>query len=158
MPTDNHEAALQPSDNPDDYAQNKLFEAISRAEQAHNGQYDKSGLPYIHHPIAVMVACQKHGIDAMIAAVLHDVVEDTDALDLNDIDHYFGAKVVRAVDAVTRREGETYRAFIERAKNDPIGRLVKIEDIWHNLSPARREGLPKGLEFRYFEALAVLNG
>lgn len=129
-----------------------LDRAIELAIQAHAGQFDKAGEPYILHPLRVMLA--QDGEVARIVGVLHDAVEDSD-LTLEDLEHEgFAPEVIVAVDSVTRRGDESYSSFIERAGRDPIGRLVKIADLRDNLrgpvdaSPSRRE--------KYLAALRTL--
>lgn len=73
----------------------------------------------------------------MIVAVLHDTVEDTHWT-LKDLHAAgFSSEVVEAVDCLTRREGETYDEFIERAKSNPLARRVKLVDIEDNLNITR---------------------
>ena len=135
-----------------------VHDAIILATQAHRGQKDKLGVDYIYHPLRVMLAMETD--EARMAAVLHDVVEDTwVTLDKLAREGY-SSDVLAAVDAVTRRLGEVYLSeFIPRAKADPIGRLVKIADIEDNL--ARLQFLPSaserdGMAARYEKALAML--
>jgi (p)ppGpp synthase/HD superfamily hydrolase len=108
-----------------------LEKAIAVAAAAHAGQVDKAGEPYILHPIRVML--RLHGDDARIAGVLHDVVEDTEWTLDGLSEAGFSDVVVDAVESVTRREHETYEAFIARASKNPIGRRVKIADLEDNL-------------------------
>lgn len=126
-----------------------LSTAIKLAVDAHYGQVDKSGQPYILHPLRVMLAQERQ--DDRIAAVLHDVVEDSDSVGHGDILALFGADVHEAVFALTRQPDEEYRAFIRRAKSNPIARRVKIADILDNLRPGAEHLVP-----RYQAALAVL--
>ena len=105
--------------------------ALAIAAEAHAGQTDKGGEPYILPPIRVMLATS--GLHARIAALLHDVVEDSewtlDALRAEGFPQAF----VEAVDAVTRRAGEDYLAFCRRAAAHPVGRAVKLADLRDNL-------------------------
>lgn len=104
------------------------------ARLAHAGQVDKQGRDYADHhlkPIAESLA--EHGGLAVIAGWLHDIVEDT-SWTVAEVEQHFGPVVARAVDAVTRREGETYAELIARAAADPLGRLVKLADNAHNLA------------------------
>lgn len=137
-----------------------LDEASALAKTAHAGQVDKAGNPYYLHVFAVRDALAEHGIDAQIAGVLHDVIEDTgitaDELRAAGVpDH-----VVRAVESVTRRPDETYMELIARAAADPLGRLVKLADNHHNSDEARLALLPAdkaaGLRERYRKAREVL--
>lgn len=136
-----------------------IHDAIILAVEAHRGQKDKLGVDYIYHPLRVMQAMATD--EARMAAVLHDVVEDTGlTLDFLAKEGY-PPGVLSAVDAVTRRLGEVYLSeFIPRAKADPIGRLVKIADIQDNL--ARLQFLPSanerdGMATRYEKALLILS-
>src|SRR5690606_9860935 len=100
-----------------------LERALAIAAEAHAGQRDKGGAPYVLHPIRVMLR-----LDATpdrIAGVLHDVVEDS-AWTLDSLRaEGFSEEVVRAIDHLTRREGEPYEAFVRRAGEDPIAARVK---------------------------------
>ena len=112
-----------------------LERAIAIAAEAHAGQHDKSGAPYILHPLRVMLGMQTE--EERIVAVLHDVVEDCDwSLDGLRAEG-FSSAVLRAIDSVTKRKGEDYEAFVARAAADPIGRRVKLADLKDNSDPAR---------------------
>ena len=112
-----------------------LAEAIALAATAHVNQKDKAGAPYILHPLRMMQSLTAE--DERIAAVLHDVVEDTD-LTLDDLrQRGFTESVVSAVDALTKRDGEAYDQFIERARQHPVARRVKLADIEDNLDLLR---------------------
>lgn len=137
-----------------------IHDADALAEVAHAGQVDKAGNPYIDHPRAVAATLAEHGDNAVMAGLLHDTVEDTD-ITLDRLRQMgFPAEVVDAVDAVTRRDGETYMQFVARAAQHPLGRLVKLADNAHNSSPERLAALDpdtaRGLERRYGRARAVL--
>lgn len=112
-----------------------LEEAVAIAVEAHRGMVDKAGAPYILHPIRVMM--KMDGEIERIAAVLHDVVEDTDWTLDGLAGHGFPAEVVQAVDALTRREGESYEDFVRRAAATPAARVVKRADIEDNLDLSR---------------------
>jgi (p)ppGpp synthase/HD superfamily hydrolase len=133
-----------------------LERAIALAAQAHAGQVDKGGAPYILHPLRVMLA--QTSVAAMIVGVLHDVVEDT-ALSLQHLrDEGFTDGVVSGVDAVSRREGETYREFVLRAAAHPLGRPVKLADLADNSDLARFEepterDRSRAIHYRKFIAL-----
>jgi (p)ppGpp synthase/HD superfamily hydrolase len=137
------------------------IEAADRlAEGAHAGQFDKAGNPYIDHPRAVARMLREHGDEAVMAGLLHDVVEDT-YVTLDDLRAAgFPERVVAAVDAVTRRQGETYMDFVRRGATDELGRLVKLADNAHNSSPERLAALEpevaQGLGRRYARAREIL--
>ena len=103
--------------------------------RAHHGQVDKQGRDYVeHHLHPIAESLRPFGRSAYVAGLLHDVVEDTDTTYAQLSELGFSDVVVAAVRSVTRQEGETYDALIERAAADPLGRLVKLADNWHNLS------------------------
>jgi len=139
----------------------RVRQAIQFASIRHRDQKDKAGKPYIAHCFRVALAVWNCGEDHFIAGILHDTVEDT-ATTLDEIENLFGKNVRNAVDSVSRREfpkKEPYDEFVLRSKADPIGRIVKIADLYDNMSPERRPEPPveldKKLE-RYEKALAVL--
>lgn len=139
-----------------------IADADALAEHAHRGQVDKAGRPYIEHPRAVARMLAEHGDHAVMAGLLHDVVEDT-PVTLDDLRTAgYPSEVVDAVDSVTRRQGETYMDMIRRAAAHPLGRLVKLADNAHNGDEARLAVLePAVAEFlrrRYAKARAVLLG
>lgn len=110
----------------------ELAKALCR--YAHRGQTDKAGAPYYLHPFAVSEKVQDE--DGKIVALLHDVIEDT-GIRIDTIQDLFGPEVSEAVLSVTRRDGESYMDFIARAKQDPIGRRVKLADLAHNMDVSR---------------------
>ncbi|MBN8506854.1 MAG: HD domain-containing protein [Burkholderiales bacterium] len=149
-----------------------LERAIEIAAQAHAGQTDKGGAPYILHPLRVMLKLADPR--AQIPAALHDVVEDGKGWNIERLaDEGFDADVVEAVRAVTKRTDEMpapgssdaektqlYLQFVGRAAAHPIGRLVKAADLAENLDASR---LPQPLSAkdearlaRYRQALALL--
>jgi len=129
------------------------------AAEAHAGQTDKAGAAYILHPLRVMLRLPS--LEEKIAAVLHDVVEDTPWTLEGLREAGFSEAVVSAVDALTRRTGETYEDFVARAATHPIGRTVKRADLEDNMDLSR---LPHPTEadlarlHRYRRALALLGG
>jgi (p)ppGpp synthase/HD superfamily hydrolase len=139
-----------------------LSDADRLAERAHHGQVDKAGRPYIDHPrtVAAMLLVDGHGVHAAMAGLLHDAVEDTDVTLADLRAAGYPDEVVDAVDAVTRREGETYMDMIRRAAAHPLGRLVKLADNQTNSDPTRLALLPEAdaarLRKRYEKARTVL--
>jgi hypothetical protein len=112
-----------------------LEKAIAIAVEAHAGQADKAGQPYILHPLRVMMRCGSD--DAKTVAVLHDVVEDT-GMTLDALRQAgFSDAIVEAVDGMTKRQDESYEDFVRRAGSNPLSREVKIADISDNLNVAR---------------------
>jgi (p)ppGpp synthase/HD superfamily hydrolase len=116
-------------------ALDNLEDVIAFAVQAHKGQKDKVGDPYILHPLRMMT--RVYGTHARMAALLHDVVEDT-GHSLEDL-RALGvpAPVLAAVDCLTKRKGESYEQFVERVLTDPIARKVKLADLEDNMDVRR---------------------
>ena len=112
-----------------------LERAIAIAATAHAGQLDKGGAPYILHPLKVML--RMSSLEERIVAVLHDVVEDC-GISLEDLrKEGFSEAVLSAIEAVTKVPGESYEDFVERAAQNPIGRVVKLADLEENSDLSR---------------------
>lgn len=114
---------------------NKYVEAYRLAEEAHKGQLDKGGKPYIEHPVRVAQMCKS--LEAKTVAMLHDVIEDTF---LTEDDLYkagFDEKIVQTVVDLTRKDGETYMDFIRRLSVNELAREVKIADLHDNMDVSR---------------------
>jgi len=112
-----------------------LESAIAIAVRAHAGQTDKSGQLYILHPLRVMFRCQTD--EQRIVAILHDVIEDTSVTVEELRNQGFSEMILAALDCVTKREGESYQAFVERAAANPIARQVKLADLEDNMDLRR---------------------
>jgi len=112
-----------------------LERAIAIAATAHAGQVDKGGSPYILHPLKVML--RMTALEERIVAVLHDVVEDC-GISLDDLrKEGFSEEVLSAIESVTKVPGESYEHFVERAAQNPIGRVVKLADLEENSDLSR---------------------
>ncbi len=109
--------------------------AISIALEAHKGQLDKGGSPYILHPLAVMNRVET--IEEKIVAVLHDVIEDTEVTIEQLRELGFSEEIVKAIGLLTRSEEESYEQFIEKTTTNRIARNVKIADIQENMNLSR---------------------
>lgn len=112
-----------------------LERAIAIAVDAHRGQTDKAGQPYVLHPLRIMLALETE--EERIVGVLHDVVEDSDWTFDALRGEGFSAEIVEALESVTKREGEAYEAFVVRAGANPIGRAVKRADLRDNSDLSR---------------------
>jgi (p)ppGpp synthase/HD superfamily hydrolase len=113
-----------------------LERAIALAAEAHAGQVDKAGEPYILHTLRVML--QQRSTPAMIVAVMHDVLEDCPGWTEQRLQgEGFTSDMIEALKAVTKLQGEGYDAFIRRAGSHPIGRSVKLADLRDNLDIRR---------------------
>jgi (p)ppGpp synthase/HD superfamily hydrolase len=112
-----------------------LERAIELAARAHAGQVDKAGQPYILHPLRLMFAV--HTPHERMAAVLHDIVEDTHVTFEQLVHEGFPAEVVAAVRALTKHEGENRLDAARRAAGDPVARVVKLADVNDNMDLSR---------------------
>lgn len=122
----------------------------------HDNQKDKNNDIYYKHPLAVAgYFLQERDIEAAVVAILHDLVEDT-PVTMDYIYMNYPTPIASAVDAITRREDETYRQYIKRLCSNDIARRVKKEDIKDNLNPCR---LFKDAPLdRYYRALGWIQG
>lgn len=112
-----------------------LERAIAIAAQAHAGQVDKGGQPYILHPLRVMLRVA--GERERIAAVLHDVVEDS-SVTLADLSaEGFDQDILDALQALTKLPGESRIDAAHRAAAHPIARTVKLADNAENSDLSR---------------------
>ncbi len=122
-----------------------IEKAIEIAAKAHAGTQDKSGVPYILHPIRVMLGVE--GEAAQIVAVLHDVVEDT-PLTLDDIrSEGFNVEVVEALSLVTHEPDQSYAEYVIACKPNPIARQVKLSDLRDNSTLARMLLRPHNIDW-----------
>lgn len=114
----------------------QLEDAIAFAVEAHRGQKDRLGRPYILHPLHLMLQMETE--DEMIAAVLHDVVEDTDYT-IDDLRERLGLgeAVVEAIRLLTHEAADSYEAYVQRLKQNAIARKVKLADLRHNMDIRR---------------------
>jgi (p)ppGpp synthase/HD superfamily hydrolase len=110
--------------------------AMIYAYEKHHGQYDKGGVPYIMHPLAV-AEMMNQDEDAVVVALLHDVVEDTGTSLEELLDAGFDLYIVQAVDAISRRPGEKYMDYLVRVKANPLATKVKLGDLTHNSDYSR---------------------
>ena len=124
-----------------------LQRAYDVAEERHRGQIRKSGDPYITHPLAVATILADLGMDTitLVAALLHDTVEDT-GYSLESLENDFGAEVAHLVDGVTKldkvalgnaAEAETIRKMIIAMARDPRVLVIKVADRLHNMRTMR---------------------
>lgn len=120
---------------------NLLDVAIKIAVNAHSGQIDKAGQPYILHPLKVMFTLSNE--KDKIVGVLHDVIEDTDITYEDLIANGFEGEteILDALKSVTKKDDETYDDFIDRVALNPIGKRVKLADLQDNMDLSRISNL-----------------
>ncbi len=115
-----------------------VIKAIRFAYKAHHGQYDVSGVPYIFHPYHL--AEQFDNETEVCAALLHDVVEDTD-ITLEELCKEFPDRITDAIRLLTHQDGEDYFDYIIRLKDNPAAKAVKLADLRHNMDESRIAGV-----------------
>ncbi len=113
--------------------------ALQIALQAHAGQKQKNGEPYILHPLRVMM--QMDTIPGKIAAILHDVIEDSDWTLEQLAEKGISPEVLEVVDLLTHYERDSYEAYIERLKKNPLARKIKLADLSDNMNIRRLSSL-----------------
>lgn len=112
-----------------------LERAISLAADAHAGQVDKAGQPYILHPLRVMLRVDTD--EERIAAVLHDIVEDTPITLEHLAQEGFSDAILKAVEALTKLPGENRLEAAARAAENKIACAVKLADNTENMDLRR---------------------
>ncbi len=113
-----------------------INKAIETAAKAHDGQVDKAGQPYIYHPLRVMLYAQ--GDERVkCAAVLHDVMEDSDITETDLIKIGFGEDIITALKLLTREEGQDYFDYVRALKKNSIAKAVKLADLKDNMDMSR---------------------
>ena len=118
---------------------NLTNKAMRIAYNAHNGQLDKSDVPYIFHPFHL--AEQMKTEHEVIVALLHDVVEDTD-VNLEDLAaEGFPRDVLEAVRLLTHDRSVPYMEYIAGLKDNALAKKVKMADLLHNSDVTRLEGI-----------------
>lgn len=127
-----------------DFLKNHMNElltiAIRISNDAHLGQVDKGGNPYILHPLAVMNLIKEDdyffNIACKIVAILHDTVEDTDVT-LEKLSYIFPKYIVHSIDIISKREFQSKNEYYRDVKDNPIARVVKLADLTHNMDISR---------------------
>lgn len=135
--------------------ENEVFEkALSIAVEAHRGQVDKLGMPYILHPLEVARRVDTLGLKTI--AVLHDVIEDTEITAEDLVEKGVPREIVEIVEILTKPQGEDYEEYVRRVAKNAKARKVKLADLDHNTSPERADGLNERLRAKYRLARKIL--
>lgn len=111
--------------------------ALRIAYDAHHGQVDKNGIPYIFHPIHLAESMDDEV--SCCAALLHDVAEDT-AVTLDDLRKEFPEAVMEVLTLLTHEKGVDYFDYVRAIKANPIAVKVKLADLAHNSDQTRCVG------------------
>ena len=133
--------------------------AMRIAYHAHHGQLDKSGAPYIFHPIHL--AEQMEDEISCCAALLHDVVEDT-CVTMGELESQFPVAVTDVLKLLTHEAGTDYFGYIRAIRANPIAVKIKLADLAHNSDQSRciDSGIPEekllSLLNKYREARRIL--
>ncbi len=127
----------------------ELLKAFWIMLRAHKGQKDKSGKPYVFHPITVMLGVK--GRKYKTIALLHDVLEDSALYTMKDFD-FLTSEQKEALLLLTHDKGVPYFEYIERIKTNDIARQVKISDLKHNsnlkrLKEIRRKDIKRLIKY-----------
>lgn len=108
--------------------------AMNIAYDAHHGQKDVNGVPYIFHPYHI--AEQMPDETTTCVALLHDVVEDTD-ITMEELAKEFTPEVIEALKLLTHEHGDDYIEYVKRVCTNPVAKTVKIGDMTHNMDESR---------------------
>ena len=116
---------------------NLTNKAMRLAYEAHHGQMDRNGVPYIFHPYHLA----EHMTDEIstCVALLHDVVEDT-SVTMEELEAEFPREVTEAVGLLTHEEGTDYFDYVRNLRKNPVAVAVKRADLAHNSDESRLVG------------------
>lgn len=132
-------------------------QAMKLCYDAHHGQTDKTGLPYVIHPLHL--AEQMTDETTTVAALLHDVVEDT-AYTLEDLKNMgYPAQVLQALALLTHDPAEPYMDYVRRIAANPVAKAVKLADLRHNSDLSRMDVIDDralARQRKYLAAIALL--
>ncbi len=109
--------------------------AMLLALDAHKGQYDKGGLPYIMHPLHVAESMETE--DECVVALLHDVLEDTEITVLDLQEWGITDRQIEALKLLCHDESVPYLEYVLKLRSNPIAEKVKIADLRHNADLTR---------------------
>lgn len=127
-----------------------LSTMLMLAAYKHANQLDKSGEPYILHPLAVMHLLYTNDEELQCIALGHDLLEDTNVT-VNTLRNHFTPRIVEGILALTRPPGLSYTLYKAHVKTNPDAIRVKIADLQHNMDPSRKWDMPLSLKKRYVE-------
>ena len=116
----------------------QLETALKVAVEAHYGQRDKGGRPYIFHPLRVAAGCSGK---AQVAALLHDTVEDTSVTFEQLAGLGIDGEILAAVRLLTHDKSVPYLDYVRKVKENPIAREVKLSDLRGNMDLKRLKSL-----------------
>ncbi|WP_311696306.1 HD domain-containing protein [Sneathia sanguinegens] len=126
---------------------NKYELALKIATEAHKGQVDKAGVPYINHPLTVASLVDTE--EEKIVALLHDTIEDTNITEQDLLNYGFSNKIVEAVKLLTHNKNVPYMVYVAKIKDNELARKVKIADLTHNSDLSRLKEITEKDKKRY---------
>lgn len=126
---------------------NKYELALKIATEAHKGQVDKAGIPYINHPLTVASLVDTE--EEKIVALLHDTIEDTNITEQDLLNYGFSNKIVEAVKLLTHNKNVPYMVYVAKIKDNELARKVKIADLTHNSDLSRLKEITEKDKKRY---------
>ena len=135
------------------------IKAMNLAYAAHHGQFDKGGVPYIFHPIHLAESMDDEF--SCCAALLHDVVEDTD-ITMEQLSREFPPEVITILKLLTHKDDTDYFDYIRAIRENPAAVKIKLADLKHNSDQSRCEGSDisevtrERLRQKYQKATAIL--
>lgn len=121
--------------------------ALKIATEAHKGQVDKAGVPYINHPLTVASLVDTE--EEKIVALLHDTIEDTNITEQDLLNYGFSNKIVEAVKLLTHNKDVPYMDYVAKIKDNELARKVKIADLTHNSDLSRLKEITDKDKKRY---------
>ena len=133
--------------------------ALKICFNAHKEQVDKTGIPYVFHPFHL--AEQMENEDAVCVALLHDTVEDTDITFDDLIKEGFNENVINALKLLTHNDDTPYLEYVLKIKENPLARIVKLADLYHNSDLTRLDLTVDNIPPKYHiykEAIKILEG
>lgn len=134
--------------------------AIGIVKLQHMGQKDLAGRPYIDHVMRVARRVAKHGADAMIVALLHDIIEDS-KITQSELKLLFPEEIVKAVATLTHKKGDRYKDYIKKIAQNPLSKAVKIADLEDNMDMKRLNKVRQvdmDRQRKYTKAIEYLRG
>ena len=134
-----------------------IKKALDVCFEAHKDQKDKTGLPYIYHPIHLAYNVESEY--EIITALLHDVVEDTDYTFEDLLEMGFPKEVVEALTYLTHDKDVRYKDYVKNIKNNELARTVKLADLRHNSDLSRLNVVneeDRERQKKYLEAIQFL--
>ena len=118
-----------------------LANMLLLATNAHAGQFDKGGNPYILHPLKVMHYTKSKDEEIQCIALGHDVVEDTNTTYEDLRNAGMSPRVINGIAALTKQKGQTYEEYKNCVKANPDAVIVKMADLRHNSDIRRLKGV-----------------